>query len=98
MNVSVTGPFIYGVIPLFGGIPVTQTMVSSAVVTAILAFSFVRLGKDLKPRPDGRQVLVERGVSLICDLTVSSMGEHTATGRRLWARSFSAVSAGLSSA
>lgn len=78
MNVSVTGPFIYGVIPLFGGIPVTQTMVSSAVVTAILAVSFVRLGKDLKPRPDGRQVLVERGVSLICDLTVSSMGEHNA--------------------
>lgn len=78
MNVNVSGPFIYGVIPLLGGIPVTQTMVSSAVVTVILAAVFVKCGKNLKPRPDGRQALAERGVSLLYELTVSSMGEHNA--------------------
>ena len=78
MNVSVTGAFIYFTIPIFGGIPVTQTMVSSFVVTAILIFAFLKLGKNLKKRPDGRQVLVEKGVQMIYDLTTSSMGEHNA--------------------
>ena len=78
MNVSVTGPFVYFVIPVLGGIPVTQTMVSSAVVTVILLTAFVKLGRNLKKRPDGRQVLVEKGVGMIYDLTVSSMGEHNA--------------------
>ena len=33
MNVNVTGPFIYFEIPLFGGIPITQTTVSSFLLT-----------------------------------------------------------------
>ena len=33
MNVSVDGAFIYYVIPVLGGIPITQTMVSTLVVT-----------------------------------------------------------------
>ena len=32
MNVSVNGAFVYFTIPVFGGIPVTQTTVSSFVV------------------------------------------------------------------
>ena len=51
MNVSVTGPFIYFTIPIFGGINVTQTMLSSAVVTLLLCVCFVQLGKGL---PDAR--------------------------------------------
>ena len=78
MNVNVTGAFVYFTIPVFGGIPVTQTMVSSIVVTILLAIAFVKLGKNLKKRPDGVQVLVEKGVSMIYDLTTSSMGEHNA--------------------
>ena len=78
MNVSVTGAFVYFTIPIFGGIPVTQTMVSSIVVTAILLIAFVKLGKNLKKRPDGKQVLVEKGVGMIYDLTISAMGAHNA--------------------
>lgn len=78
MNVSVTGAFVYFTIPVLGGIPVTQTMVSSIIVTAILLMAFVKLGKNLKKRPSGVQVLVEKGVTMIYDLTISSMGAHNA--------------------
>ena len=78
MNVSVDGAFIYFTIPIFGGIPVTQTMVSSLVVTLILVIACIKLGKNLQMRPTGVQVLVEKGVSLIQGLTVSAMGQHNA--------------------
>jgi len=78
MNVSVDGAFVYFTIPVFGGIPVTQTAVSSFVVTALLIFACIRLGKNLQKRPTGAQVLVEKGVSMIYNLTVSAMGEHNA--------------------
>lgn len=76
MNVSVDGAFIYFTIPIFGGIPITQTTVSSFLVTALLIIACITLGKNLKKRPDGKQVLVEKGVSLIYNLTASAMGEH----------------------
>lgn len=78
MNVSVDGAFVYFTIPIFGGIPITQTAVSSFVVTALLIFACIRLGKNLQKRPTGTQVLVEKGVSMIYNLTVSAMGEHNA--------------------
>ena len=80
MNMSVDGAFIYFTIPIFGGIPVTQTMVSWVFVTAILCFACIYLGKDLKKRPDGKQVLVEKGVLLLHDMVVDTMYE---TGRDL---------------
>ena len=42
MNVNVTGAFVYFVIPIFGGIPITQTTVSSLIVTIILCTAFDR--------------------------------------------------------
>ena len=36
MNVQVTGAFIYFTIPIFGGIPITQTTVSHFLVTIFL--------------------------------------------------------------
>ena len=78
MNVNVSGAFIYYTIPIFGGINITQTLVSSVLVTVILLIAFVKLGKNLKKRPDGKQVLVEKGVSMIYDLTTSTMGQHNA--------------------
>ena len=77
MNVDVRGPFIYFTIPIFGGIHVTQTLVSSAVVTVLLCVSFILLGKGLQKRPTGRQVLVEKGISMLYNMTIQSMGEHT---------------------
>lgn len=78
MSISVTGAFVYFTIPIFGGIPITQTTVSSFLVTVILIVASIYLGKNLKIRPDGKQVLVEKGVSLIYNLTVSTMGAHNA--------------------
>ncbi len=78
MNVNVTGAFVYFTIPIFGGIPITQTTVSSFIVTLALIIACVVLGKDLKKRPGKMQVLVEKGVSMIYNLTVSAMGQHNA--------------------
>ena len=76
MEMEVTGAFIYFTIPIFGGIPVTQTMISSFIVTALLCWACVCLGKNLKKRPDGRQVLVEKAVMMLRDMVVQTMGEH----------------------
>ena len=78
MNVNVTGPYIYFYLPIFGGIPITQTTVSGLVVTLLLCFCFVFLGKDLKKRPDGRQVLVEKGVMMLYNMVCDTMGKHNA--------------------
>jgi F-type H+-transporting ATPase subunit a len=78
MNVNVTGAFVYFTIPIFGGIPITQTTVSSFVVTLGLIIAALYLGKDLKKRPDGKQVLVEKGVMMMHNMVVSTMGAHNA--------------------
>ena len=49
MSMSVDGAFIYFTIPIFGGIPITQTTVSHLIV----------LVKRLTKRPKGVQVMVE---------------------------------------
>ena len=78
MNVNVSGAYVYFTIPIFGGIPITQTTVSSFVVTVLLVLACIKLGKNLRKRPTGAQVLVEKGVSMIYNLTVSAMGPHNA--------------------
>ena len=78
MNVNVIGPYIYFTIPIFGGIPITQTTISSLIITIILVIASVRLGKNLKKRPDGKQVLVEKGVSMMYNMVVDTMGPHNA--------------------
>ena len=78
MNVNVTGAFVYFTIPVLGGIPITQTTVSSLIVTVLLVIACIRLGKNLQKRPSDTQVLVEKGVSMIYNLTVSAMGQHNA--------------------
>ena len=78
MELEVTGAFIYFEIPVFGGIPVTQTMVSFLIVTIILCLASYFLGKGLKVRPDGKQVLVEKGVMMLHNMVVETMGEHNA--------------------
>ena len=78
MNVNVTGPYIHFTIPIFGGIPITQTTISSCIITVILVIVAVRLGKQLKMRPSGKQVLVEKGVSMMYNMVVDTMGAHNA--------------------
>ena len=78
MNVNVTGPFIYFTIPIFGGIPITQTTVSSFIVTGLLVWFCLYMGKRLKKRPDGLQVLVEKGVMMMHGMVIDTMGAHNA--------------------
>ena len=76
MSVNVSGAFVYFTIPIFGGIPITQTTVSSLIVTVLLIIACVKLGRNIQKRPTGIQVLVEKGVSMIYNLTESAMGKH----------------------
>ncbi len=78
MNVSVTGAFVYFEIPIFGGIPITQTTLSGLLVTVLLCSAFIYLGKNLKKRPDGKQVLVEKGVMMLYNMLCDTMGPHNA--------------------
>ena len=78
MNMSVDGAFIYFTIPIFGGIPITQTTVSHLIVTIFLCCLSVYLGKRLQKRPDGLQVMVEKGVMMLHNMVVESMGAHNA--------------------
>ena len=78
MNVNVTGPFIYFEIPIFGGIPITQTTVSSFVLTVALCIAAILLGRNLKKRPGAVQVLVEKGIGMMHGMVVETMGAHNA--------------------
>lgn len=71
-----TGPKIYFTIPLFGGIPITQTTVSSFVVMVLLCIAGICLGRNLQKRPGRRQVLVEKGVTVLYDMVADTMGPH----------------------
>ena len=76
MQLDVTGAFVYFEIPIFGGIPITQTTVSFFLVTVLLCWLSISLGKGLKKRPDGKQVLVEKGVMMLRTMVIETMGEH----------------------
>ena len=76
MELNVTGPFVYFTIPIFGGIPISQTTVSFFIVTVLLCTLCICLGKDLKKRPDGKQVLVEKGVMMLQNMVIETMGAH----------------------
>lgn len=76
MNVNVTGAYVYFTIPIFGGIPITQTTVSHGIVTLILCTASVILGRNLKKRPGKMQVLVEKGVTMLQKMVAESMGEQ----------------------
>lgn len=78
MDLEVTGAYIYFTVPIFGGIPITQTTVSFLIVTAILCWACVYFGRGLKKRPDGKQVLAEKGVMMLRDMVTQTMGAHNA--------------------
>ena len=71
MTLNVSGPFIYFTIPIFGGINITQTTVSSLLVTILVCGFCIALGKNLSTRPGPRQILV-----MLRDMVVSTMGAH----------------------
>ena len=73
---SINGPKIYFTIPIFGGIAITQTLVTSFVVTLILCIGGILLGRKLTKRPGRVQVLTEKAVTVITDMVREAMGDH----------------------
>lgn len=78
MNLRVDGPFIYFTIPILGGIPITQTTVSHLIVTIFLCTASVFLGRSLQKRPGALQVMVEKGVTMLRNMVIETMGAHNA--------------------
>lgn len=76
MELNVSGAFIYFTIPIFGGIPITQTTVSFFLVTVILIVASIMLGRNLKKHPSGLQVMVEKGVTMLYNMVKETMGAH----------------------
>ena len=73
---QVNGAKIYFTIPALGGIPITQTAVSSFVVMLLLCTAGYFLGRNLKKRPGKMQVLTETGVKMLYDMVSDTMGPH----------------------
>ena len=76
MNIEVNGPYIYFQIPVLGGINVTQSALSVLLVTLMLGLGSYLLGRNLKKRPGKLQVLTEKGVSMLRNMVVETMGKH----------------------
>ena len=75
MNISVNGPRILFEIPFLGGIPVTETVVNSWIVMAIIAIVCFYLGRNLTiTGVSKRQVIAEKLVEAVWGLIDSTMG------------------------
>ncbi len=68
------GPKIY--LQINGMNIITQTTVSSFAVMVILCVAGYLLGRNLKKRPGGLQVITEKGVTMIYNLVEDTMGKH----------------------
>jgi F-type H+-transporting ATPase subunit a len=76
MEINVTGAKIYFTIPIFGGINITQTTVSLLAVTLIILSAAYAMTRKITKRPCGRQVIVEKLVSMLTNLVCDTMGAH----------------------
>ena len=59
-----------------GPIAITQTILSMIVVTAVLMIAGILLGRNLQKRPGKMQVLTEKGVGMLTNLVIGTMGQH----------------------
>ncbi len=75
MEISVNGALYLEIF----GIKISQTAISSFLVTALLCVAGILLGRNLQKRPGGAQVLVEKGVTMINNLVIDTMGAHNAS-------------------
>lgn len=73
---ALNGPKILFRIPIFGGIPVTETIVNMWVIMAIIIVVSVWLGRGLKIRPESKkQIVAEKLVSMLYKVVSETMGE-----------------------
>ena len=79
MNVDITGARIYWILPILGGIPITETIVNSLLVTLFVIGMSVFLTRDLKVRAvSKRQVVAEFLVETAQSFVNGNMGERFA--------------------
>ena len=71
MNVDITGARIYFTIPIFGGIPITATIVNSLLVTLIIIGLSIFLTRNLKVRAVSRRQVVAEFLVETCLLYTS---------------------------
>lgn len=78
MQIQINGPRIYFEIPIGDqiSIPITDTVISSFVVTVVLCILCIVLGRNLTKRPGRRQVLVEKMVGMLYGMAEDTMGKH----------------------
>lgn len=78
MNIAINGPKILFKIPVgdLFTITITQTTLSSCIVTWALILACYLLGRKLTKRPGGRQVIAEKLVTMLYDLVEDTMGSH----------------------
>ncbi|MBE6982224.1 MAG: F0F1 ATP synthase subunit A [Ruminococcaceae bacterium] len=62
-----------------GPVAITETVISLVIATLLLGICGWLCGRNLQKRPGGRQVLVEKGVSMLRNLVVGTMGAHNAS-------------------
>lgn len=75
-NVDISGAYVYYRIPVLGGIPITETLVTTWIVMLVIIALCIFLTRNLKVRPTGRrQVIAEFIVTSVDNLVVQNMGE-----------------------
>ncbi len=72
-GIEVRGP---GELFRIGSVIITETILSLVIVTAVLMFAGILLGRNLQKRPGKLQVLTEKGVGMLMNLVTGTMGEH----------------------
>ncbi len=78
-SISITGAKIYFEIPLFGGIPITETQINSWIVMLVIAILCIVLTRGMKVKPTSkRQLIAEWIVEKIDGLVRENMGEKFA--------------------
>ncbi len=72
---NVTGPKIMFEIPIFGGIPVTETVTNSWIIMAVIVAVCIYLSSGLKKVPTGKQVIAEKLVGMLYSMVEETMGK-----------------------
>lgn len=76
MDFSITGPDIVFTIPILGGIAISETIVNSWLIMAIIIGLSFWLTRGLKVRNPGRkQIVVEKLVTMVYSLVEETMGK-----------------------
>ena len=79
MNLEVTGPKILFQIPVFGGIPITETIVNTWIVMALITGVCIFLTRGLEVHArTRRQVVAEYLVNMVNKMVRGNMGERFA--------------------